>query len=162
MSDTKVNSRHWACWVTNSGSLAWLLRCRGQSAAVSNASYMRAFVPKPQCDPSLLPPFWSCCKLTLPALRQWWIGSTPKCSAPFGLLWPFCKTHHGHMWPLIRLQKLLLSFCGKAMSWSSKHQPSSWVTKRPTLKATSSDSFVRIWAYGRLGLHLIMLKPMDR
>ena len=29
----------------------------------------------------------------------------------------------------IRLQKLLLDFCGKDGSWSSEHQPSSWVTK---------------------------------
>ena len=30
------------------------------------------------------------------------------------------------------------------------------------LKATSSKSFVNSWAYGRLGLHLTMLKPMDK
>ena len=67
-----------------------------------------------------------------------------------------------HMWPLIKLQRLLLSFCGKATSRSLEHWPNSWVTEGPTLKATSSESFVSIWTEGRLGLHLTMLKPMDR
>ena len=67
-----------------------------------------------------------------------------------------------HMWPLTRLWKLLLHFCGKATSWSLEHQPSSWVTEGPTLKATSSESFASFWAHGRLGLHHTMLKPMDR
>ena len=67
-----------------------------------------------------------------------------------------------HMWPPMKLWKLLLSFCGKVMSWSSEHQPSSWVTNGPTLKTTSSESFVCLWVYGRLGLHLNMLKPMAR
>ena len=39
-------------------------------------------------------------------------------------------------WLPIKLQKLLLSFCGKDISQSSEHWPSSWVTEVPTLKAT--------------------------
>ena len=54
----------------------------------------------------------------------------------------------------IRLQKLLLSFCGKATSQSLEHWPSTWVTEGPTLKATPSESFVSLWAYGKLGLAL--------
>ena len=67
-----------------------------------------------------------------------------------------------HTWSLIKLQKLLLSFCGKDTSQSLEHWPSSWATKGPTLKAPSTESFVNLWAYRRLGLHLTMLKPMDR
>ena len=52
-----------------------------------------------------------------------------------------------------KLQKLLLSFCDKAISQSSEHWLSSWVTEEPTLKATLSGSFVSFWVYGRLGLH---------
>ena len=54
----------------------------------------------------------------------------------------------------IKLQKLLLSFCGKDTSQSSEHQPSTLVIKGPTLKVTSSESFASLGAYGRLGLHL--------
>ena len=55
MLDTKTNSRHCTCCMTSSGGPAWPLRCRRQFAAVSNASSMKAFVPKPHCDQSLLP-----------------------------------------------------------------------------------------------------------
>ena len=41
--------------MTSSGGLAWLLKCKGQLMDVSNASNMMAFMPKPQCYPSLLP-----------------------------------------------------------------------------------------------------------
>ena len=77
----------------------------------------------------------------------------------------FCNHFTKHIMvyvPLIKLWKLLLSFCGKVISWSSEHWPSYWVTEEQTLKVTSSGSFVSLWAYGRLGLHLTMLKPMDR
>ena len=66
------------------------------------------------------------------------------------------------MWLLIRLQKLLLSFCGKVISWSLDPQPSTWVTEESTLRATSSESSVSLWEYGRLGLHLTILKPMNK
>ena len=59
MLDTKTNSRNCACRMTSSGGLEWLLMCRGQLAAVSDASNMKAFIPKPQCDWSLLPHLWS-------------------------------------------------------------------------------------------------------
>ena len=50
------------------------------------------------------------------------------------------------MWPLIWLWKMLLSFCGKITSRSSEPWPSSWVTKEPTLKGTSPESFVSLCA----------------
>ena len=53
-------------------------------------------------------------------------------------------------------------FLGKVTSHSSEHWPSSQVIEEPTLKATSSESFVSLWGYGRLGLYLTMFKPMDR
>ena len=118
--------------------------------------------PKPQCDPSLLLHLWSCYTLILPALRQWWSWINPKTWWTFWSLWPIYETHYGICDPQINLQKLLLSFCSKDISWSLEHQPSSWVTEEPTLKAMSSESFASLWAYGRLGLHLTMLKPMDR
>ena len=66
--------------------------------------------------------------------------------------WSFMTTLQNmlwHMWSLIKTWKLLLSFCSKSTSWSSENWPSSWVTEGPTLKATSSESFARLWAYGR-------------
>ena len=51
---------------------------------------------------------------------------------------------------------------GKNTSWSSEPQPRSWVTEESTLKATSSETFVTLWAYGSLRLHLTMLKQMHR
>ena len=56
LQDTKVNSRHCACCMTSSGGQKWLLRCRRQLAAGSNASNLKALMPKPQCDLSLLLP----------------------------------------------------------------------------------------------------------
>ena len=64
MLDTKDNSRHCAYCMTNSGGPAWLLGFRRKLAAASDASNMKAFMPKPQCDQSLLPYLWSCCMLT--------------------------------------------------------------------------------------------------
>ena len=58
--------------------------------------------------------------------------------------------------------KTVARFCDEVASWSSECQPSSWVTKEPTLKAMLSESFVSVWACRRLGLHLTMLKTMDR
>ena len=99
----------------------------------------------------------------LPAwIHQHGVGSTPK------TWWTFCSFATTFwntlwwIWPLTKLWKLLLSFCGEDTSWSLEHWPSSWVTKGPTLKATSSESFASLWAYRRLGLQLIILKPMDR
>ena len=66
------------------------------------------------------------------------------------------------MWPLTKLQRLLPSFYGKDRSQSLEHQPSSQVTKAPILKAPSLKICVSSWAYGRFGLHLTMLKPMDK
>ena len=97
----------------------------------------------------------------LPVLRQWWSWINPHV---WWVFWSFATTLWNmlwHTWPLTKLQKLLLSFCGKDISWSSEHQPSSWVNEEPTLKATSLENFVSLWLYGRFGLHLTMLKPMD-
>ena len=162
MLDTKANSGHCACCVTSSGSPAWPLTCRGQLAAASNASNMKAFMPKPQCDQSLLQCLWSSCMLTLPALRQWWSWIN---SQMWWTFWSFATilwNMSWHMWPPFKLQKLLLSFCGKITSWSLEHKASSWATKGPILKATLSGSFVSLWAYGRLGLQLTMFKPIVR
>ena len=77
----------------------------------------------------------------------------------------FCNHFTKHVMAyvtLTKLWKLLLSFCGKDISWSSEHWPSSRLTKEPPLKATSSESFASLWAYGRLVHNLIMFKAMDR
>ena len=66
------------------------------------------------------------------------------------------------MWHLIRPQKLLLIFCGKDTSQSLEHQPSSWVTEGPTLRATSSASCVSSWAFGKRELHHTTPKLTDR
>ena len=107
-----------------------------------------------------------------PAKRTWKLWQSSLCpkltwkSEPFWAWWgTICNSSRNtlwYMWPQTKLQKLLLGFCGGDISQSSEHQPSFWVTEKPTSKATSSESFARFWAYGRLGLHLTMLEPMDR
>ena len=60
----------------------------------------------------------------------------------------FCDHFTKHvmcMWPPTKLHKLLLSFCGKVISLSLEHYPCSWVPKEPTLKETSSETFVSLW-----------------
>ena len=65
-------------------------------------------------------------------------------------------------WPSIKPQRLLLNSCGRDTSQSSDPWPSSWVIQVPILKVTSLKSCMNSWANGRLGLHLTMLRPMDR
>ena len=154
MLDTKANSGHCACRMTSYGGPAWPLRCRGQLAAASYASNMKAFVPKPQCNQSLLPHLGSCCMLTLPALTQWRNWITCKMWWTFWSFVTILQNTSWHMWPLIKLQTLLLSFCGKVTSQFSEHWPSSWVTEGPALKATSSESFASLGAYRRLDFTL--------
>ena len=48
--------------------------------------------------------------------------------------------------------KIVAKFCCKVISQSLEPQPNSWVNEEPTLKATSLESFVSLWAYRRLGL----------
>ena len=157
MPDTRVSNRCCACYNTDSGGQAWQCRCRGWSAVVNNASCMKAVIPNPQCDQLLLPHLWSCYMLTLPALRPWWSWINPQTWLTFWSFMTILQNTSWHMWPPVKLQKLLLSFCGKDTSQSLEHWPSSWVTEGQTLKAMSSESFVSLWAYRRLELHLIML-----
>ena len=157
-----VPTAHWVAAMTHSGGQEWPHRCRRWSVNVSNASSMKPVMPKPQCDLYLLLHLWSCCTLTLPVLRQLWSWINPQMWWQF---WSFETTLQNtswHMWPPIKLQRLFLRFCGKDISQSLEHWPSSWVTEEPTLKATSSESFAHLWAFGRLGLNLTMLIPMDR
>ena len=141
MLHTRVKSEQCTYYMTGSGGQEWLHRCRRWSATVGNVSSMKALKPKPQCDQSLLLHLWSCYTLTLPALRQLWSWINPQMG------WTFCcfvttlQNMSWHTWPSIKLQRLLPSFCGKDMYWSSEHWPSSWLTEELTLKATSSDSF---------------------
>ena len=77
----------------------------------------------------------------------------------------FCDHFTKHVMAYVtptKLWRLLLSFYGKDTSQSLEHLPSSWVTEEQISKATSSKSCVSSWAYGRFGLHLTMLKPMDK
>ena len=81
------------------------------------------------------------------------------------MFWPFVTTSQHTLWPmwlLIRLQKLLLNFCGRDTSQSSENWPSSWVTEEPTLKATSSVSCVSSWGFVRWELCLTTPRLMDR
>ena len=81
------------------------------------------------------------------------------------MFWSFVTTSWDilwYMWLLIRLPKLLLNFCGKDTSQSSEHQPSSWVTKGPTLRATSSASCVSSWAFRKQELCHTTPRLMDR
>ena len=105
---------------------------------------MKAVIPKLQCNWSLLPYLWSCYMLTLWALKWQWSWIKPQMWWTF---WSFVTTLQNmswHTWSPIKLQKLLLSFCGKDTSWSFEHWPSSWATKGPTLKATSIREFCEL------------------
>ena len=68
------------------------------------------------------------------------------------LFWSFVtilqNTSWVYMWPLIKLQKLLLSVCGKVTPQYSKHWPSSWVTEGANFKS----NIIRraLWAYGHM------------
>ena len=79
--------------------------------------------------------------------------------------WSFATTSWDmlwHMWLLIRLQKLFLKVYGKDTSQSPEHQPSSWVTEEPTLKAASSVSCVSSWASRKWELCHITTRLMDK
>ena len=161
MLDARVSSKLCTCYMTSSGGPEWLHRWRKWSANVSYASSMKSLIPKSKCNPSFLLLLWGCYTLTLPVLRQLWSWINCQTWWMFGLLWPLYETHHGVCDPWSNC-KNTLSFYGKDMSWSLEHWPTSWVTKEPTLKATSSESSVSLWAYWRLEFHLTMLKPTDR
>ena len=90
-------------------------------------------------------------------LYQHWVnddgvGSTAKHGESFNLLWPFYEHMSWQMWPPIRLQNLLLSFCGKAMSQSLEHcPPSSWVTEVPTFESNHHQrACAHLWAYRKV------------
>ena len=125
MLDTKTNSSHCACCMASSDGQEWLLRCRRQVAAVSNASNIKAFMTKLQCDTSFSLPLWSCCMLTLPALRPQWSWIDPQMWWTFWSFANILQNTSWHMWPPIKLWKLLLSFCGKVMFnlWSTSQAP---------------------------------------
>ena len=144
MLETRVSSELCTCYMTSSGGQEWCHRCRRQSVTVSDASSMKALMPKSQYDQSLLLLLWSCYTLTLPVLRQLWSWINPQTWWTF---WSFVTTLWNtswHKWSFIKLWKLLLSFCGKDKSQSQEYWPSSWVTEEVTLKATLSESFVSL------------------
>ena len=70
MLGTRTNNGHCVCYRASSGGQEWLLKCRRWSATVSNASIMKALMPKPQCHPSLLLYHWSCYTLTFSSIEM--------------------------------------------------------------------------------------------
>ena len=143
------------------GGLAWWCRCRRQSVAVKGEFNMR--VPKWRLHYKLFwsPHLWSCFMWISPGIEmtmelEWHIVNVLVFCDHF--TWDMSW----HMWLLIRWQKLLLNFYGKATSWSSEHWPSSWVTEGPPLRATSSVSCVSSWAFKRWELCHTTPRPMDR
>ena len=88
-------------------------------------------------------------------LYQHWdhngFGSTPKHGEPVGLFHHLTKHIMAYMTP-IQTAKTVAKFLDKDTSQLLEHWPSSWVINGPTLKATSSERFVSLWGYGRLGL----------
>ena len=145
MLDTKANSTYCACWMTYSGSPAWLLLMQRVISSCKWCIQHEGIHAKAPSNWSLLPHLWRCCMLTLPALRQQCSWINPHTWWTFWsfvtILWSICDWS---TWPPIKLWKLLLGFCGKVMSWFSEHWQSSWVTEGPTLKATSSERFASL------------------
>ena len=99
MLDTRVSYECCTCYMTGSSGQEWPYRCRRQSVTVSDASRMKALVPKPQCDPSLLLLLRICYMLTSPALRQKWSWINPQMCEHFGLLQPLCEHVMAFMTP---------------------------------------------------------------
>ena len=68
-----------------------------------------------------LPHLWSCCMLTLPALRQWWSWINPQMWWTF---WSFVTILWNHVMAYVtpnQMVKTVAKFCGKATSQSSEH-----------------------------------------
>ena len=61
------------------------------------------------------------------------------------VFWPHYETHYGVPDPRSNCKNCSYIVCSKDTSWPLEHQPSSWVTKGPTLKVTSSENFWRSW-----------------
>ena len=122
MLETRVSSKLCTYYMTSSGGLEWPCRCRRPLAAANDASNMKALMPKHQCSPSLSLLPWSCYTWTSQALRWLWSWANHQ---TWWMFWSFATTLQNMSWltwPLIRLQRLLLSFCGKDTSWSLEHQ----------------------------------------
>ena len=158
MLDTMVSNGCCACYMTSSGGPAWLHRCRKWSVAAKDASSMKAVIHNPKCDGSLLPHLYFDLTSVETTME---LDQVPNMVSHLSFCDHLTKYIMAYVTP-VKMRKLLLSFYAKDTSWSLEHRPSSWATEGPTLKATSSESFAGLWAYGRLGFHLTMLKAMDK
>ena len=114
----------------SSGGLTWLSGCR---RLISSCRW--CFQHKGICAKS---PMWLIIVTTpleLLHVDNDGVGSTPQTWWTF---WSFAtilgNTSWG-MWPPIKLQKLLLSFCGRFMSQFLEHQPSFWVKQGANFKS---------------------------
>ena len=161
MLDTRVSSKCCTYYRTSSGGLTWVCRWRKWLATANDTSNMKALVPKQQCSPSLPPLLWSSYTYFMSIEKTMELDQPPNMVN----ILVFCD-HFANMswlmWPLDKLQRLLLNFCGRDTSQSLEPWPSFWVIEVPILKVPSSKSCVSSRAYGRLGLHLIILKPIYR
>ena len=110
MLDTGVSSGCCVCYMVNSGGKAWPCRCRRHSAPASDASGMKAIMPRSQCDWSLSLHLWSCYMFTLPALRPLWSWINPQMWLTF---WSFVATLQNtlwYMWPQYQTAKTVTKF----------------------------------------------------
>ena len=112
------------CYMTSSGGLQeWLHRCRGQLATVSKASSMKALCKSPKVNHHCYCTFGVATHWLYQCWDNYIVGPSPKCDECFGLCNHFMK-HIIVYVTLIKLQRLLLSFCGKDIYLSLECWPS--------------------------------------
>ena len=157
--DTGHQGQQWTLYLLHDQFWWWGMTTQMQKM-ISNcgdASNMKALMPKPQCDPSLLLHLWRFYTLMLPALRQWWSWINLQ---TWWTVWSFVTTLWNmlwHMWPPIKVQILcLLSVARICLNLQSTGQAPEW----PRSQLWKQHHQKALWAYGDTeGLHLAMLKP---
>ena len=154
-----MKGQQWTLKLTTwpvSGGPEWPLQIqKAISSCANDASNMKALMPKCQCSPVI-----AHCSLRVAThgLHKHWddYGVGPTNKHGHNVL-VFCNHFMKHVmvyvipWP--NCKNLLAKFMWQGyISILQSSQPSSWVTKEPILRATSSKSCVNSCAYGRLGL----------
>ena len=109
------------------GGQGWPTRCDNLLGSAHTAYSMRATSPRPLYIPSWLLLPWISCMLTLPALRPHWSKTSHLELLTSWYSKTISQSMCWRMWPLTKLQKLLLNFYTMVTSLSLGTQPGCWV-----------------------------------
>ena len=160
MLDTRISSRCCACYMASPGGHVWLHRCRRWSAAVWCIQHEGSHAKAPVHLIIVTTPFGVATCWSLPALRPWWSWVNPQM---WWTSWSFVTMLWSTlwcMWPLIKLQKPVAKFLWQG--YISIFRVLAKLLSDQLWKQHDQRTFASLWAYGRLEIHLSMLKPMDR